>query len=265
LKVLKHLKITILLCIFISSSVIISNTQQLEANGNDNTKTANTKQGLPKNYWIPYNQGGFGTLSETATNGDEGIHNMIRATITSEIYYNLSQNFNFFGSPQKLGNNKGDSITGFIVIPTTPEKFSNANNYLGLGYSSHRGWNNVWKYQSSGRFGAGMHDRSQNMARFTPFPEQRIETADGTIEAILRYTVNNTIFVTLHRLQDGLSKNPVFRTTSAISLPIEMSVNRWNGPGTRINDYHAVDCITIIHGDKGPLAAWNIKNFLQTP
>jgi hypothetical protein len=220
------------------------------------------EQILPKEYWLPYNHGGFGTFNDIATNGDVGIHNMARATISNEIYYNLNKNFKFDGSSQKLGNNVGDSITGFIVIPTTPKDFSHANNYMDLGYTNHRGWNNVWQYQRSGNLGAGMHDRSQYMAKISPFPQQSLKTMDGTVEIILSYTVNNTIIVTLRRLQNGPTTNTTLWSNAPINLPIQIHVNRWNGPGTRVNDYNKADVVTIFNERKGPLAAWNIRQVL---
>lgn len=265
---MKKIFVSLMAVSFMASAFTVSTktpvyAEQMYVEENDTATTKNAKS-IPENYWLHYDRGGFSDFNTVATNGDEGIHNMVRATVANEIYYGL-ENMVFFGN-SKLGDKVGDSITGRLVVHSTPEKFSNANYGLHLGYIGHRGWNNVWQYQRSGNLAAGMHDRSQNMARITPFPEQRIRTADGTIEVILNYSINNTILITFVRLHTPL---PNYQTSLRLSskeafrLPIEIHVNRWNGPGTRINDYNATDSVNLIHNSIGAIGAWELQKIIQ--
>jgi len=238
--------------------------EQMYVEENRSATTLNAKSTIPQGNQIPFYRGGFSNFNAVATNGNEGMYNMVRATISHELYYGM-ENMEFFGN-SKLGNKVGDSVSGRLVIHSTPEKFFNANFDLELGYIQHRGWNNVWRYQRSGNLGAGMHDRSRNMARIAPFPEQRIRTIDGTIEAILNYTINNTILVTFVRLQTPLvnyKTNLRLSRKEAFYLPIEIGLNRWNGPGTRVNDYISTDNVNVIENNNGPIAWWDLEYITQ--
>lgn len=236
------------------------NTYAAEETWEHKLTTRSSPTPLPNNYWIPFNQGGFGTFSNTATGGNEGMHNMARATITNQLYFYLQDSFN---RGDQLGYRQGDSISRELNILSSPRFFHATNQIERLGYSNHRGWNNVWRYQNGGNLGAGRHDDSQNMAWFTPFPNRTIRTVDGTIELSISYINSTRIRVTLTRLRTAPSTNPSFTSDFSVSLPIEMAFNRWNAAGTRVNDYTARDNVAIFNRNRGPLAAWDISSYLQ--
>jgi|AKYZ01.1.fsa_nt_gi hypothetical protein len=241
-----------------SSNTYAANGRNVEIVENTNLSTPPSPQSLPRPYWVPFHQGGFDRFSATATRGNEGMHNMVRATLTDQLYIRLQYAFN---NGEPLGKQRDDSISHNIIVPTTPQSFHISNVIYNLGYRNHRGWNNVWGYQNGGNLAAGMHNRNQNMAWFRPFPITEITTLDRTIAATISYVNSNTINVRLTRLQNGSSNNPIFTTNANVFLPIEMHLNRWNVAGTRVNDYHAIDNLAIINTDgEGPFAAWDIKH-----
>lgn len=211
---------------------------------------------IPKKFWGEYNSFGFGTFNETASTGDHGIHNMVRSSVLDGIHSSLVHQF----AGLRLGNKVGDSISQDIHIKSNARDFSLTNQKIQLGYSSHRGWDNVWRYQSSGNLGAGKHNRDEQMAYFLPFASQTVKTADGTIECTISYRNYGTIQITLTRIRSEISNETIFTTNHNVIVPINIAVNRWNGPGTRVNDYVTDDHVSLISGRTGPVAAWNIRN-----
>lgn len=216
---------------------------------------------LPREYWVHYYHGGFGTFSSTATSGDQGLHNMARAVLTDQLYYRL---VSAFEDGAALGNQQGDTTSRNIYIPTRPRDFHVSNVYNNLGYSNHRGWSNVWRYQQGGNLGAGKHNDLEHMVWFSQFQDRTLTTVDGTISATISFRSSNTINVRLTRLTNAPSTHPYFRRTTS-GLPIVMSFNRWNRVGTRVNDYNATDNLAIIYVNRGPFAAWDFRSVLQNP
>lgn len=213
---------------------------------------------FPENFWPEYNNYGFDTFNKVATETEDAIFNMIQASVLDDFYYRLIQSFN----EVKLDKYVGSSVNRDISISTTSVNFNQTNNRFQLGYSSHQGWDNVWQYQRNGNLGAGRHNRSENMAHFALFPDQRVVTEDGSIEALITYRNEHTVNIRLTRLKSGMSSEPIFRSDRSIIIPIQFGVNRWNRFGTRVNDFSSHTYVNLLHRDRGPLAAWNLRNNL---
>lgn len=214
---------------------------------------------VPTNTWIPYAQGGYDVFFNAATTGDHGLHNMARAMISEQIHTNMNTVF----SGARLGNQPGNSLNRDIRISTKPIDFQKLNNANRFGYMNHRGWSNVWQYQRNGNWGAGRHNVNENMAWFTEFADVTLTTNDKSVRATIRYINPTTLNVRLTRVTAS-STNPTFTWHNPVSLPIHMSFNRWNKSGSRINDYHANDRLTIIsnHG-RGPFGAWDLRQYIR--
>ncbi|MGA5592444.1 amidase domain-containing protein [Enterococcus mundtii] len=213
---------------------------------------------FPKTFWPEYSNYGFGTFNEVATETEDAIFNMIQASVLDNFYYRLIQSFNGV----QLDKYVGSSVNRDISISTTAMDFNQTNNRFHLGYNSHRGWDNVWQYQRNGSLGAGRHNRSENIAQFALFPNHRVVTEDGSIEAIITYRNEQTVNVRLTRLTSDRSSEPIFRSDRSIIIPIEFTVNRWNRFGTRVNDFSRHTYVNLLQRDTGPLAAWNLRNNL---
>lgn len=213
---------------------------------------------LPSAYWPTYANYGFGSFNEVATESEDAIFNMIQATVLDNLYYQLIQSFD----QVKLDKHVGSSVNQDISISSTVMDFNQTNTRFVLGYNSHRGWDNVWRYQRNGNLGAGRHNRNENMAQFALFPNHRIETEDGSIEALITHRNENTINIRLTRLTSDKSSEPIFRSDRSIILPVEFTVNRWNHFGTRVNDFSRSTYVNLLQRDTGPLAAWNLRNNL---
>lgn len=226
------------------------------------------ERALPSPWWLPYSDGGFGTFNDVATNGEEAIVNMIQATVANEFLNNLSQNLYFPDASRKtLGNKKGDVLFAGVLIPTTPDKFANANTGMNLGYTNHRGWNNVWRYQSSGNLGAGMHDRTRHMASIYLPPGRRVFLSDDrTVEVeFLTASGRNAFIVQFTRVLDRKDYDqPTFRYPLATqySVDVYFAVNRWNGAGTRVNDFRGKTTVHLLKDQRGPLTAWDFGDIL---
>lgn len=213
---------------------------------------------FPETYWPEYSNYGFGSFNEVATEAEDAIFNMIQATVLDDFYYQLIQKFN----PLRLDKYVGSSVNQNITISTKAWDFHQTNARFRLGYVNHRNWYNVWRYQRNGNLGAGRHQIHENMAQFTSFPDYRIVTEDGSIEALIAYRNETTVNVRITRLTSDRSSEPIFRSDQRIILPIQFAVNRWNRFGTRVNDFSRLTYVNLLHQDTGPLAAWNLRNIL---
>lgn len=213
---------------------------------------------FPISYWPTYSNYGFSSFNEVATEEEEAIFNMVQATVLDTFYHQLIQSF----KQVKLDKYVGSSVNKDISIDTTAMAFNQTNRQFHLGYSSHLGWDNVWKYQRIGNLGVGRHNRNENMAQFALFPDRRLVTEDGSIEAFITYRNESTINIRLTRITSNNSTEPIFRSERKIIVPIQFTVNRWNQLGTRVNDFSRHTYVNLLEQDTGPLAAWNLRNNL---